>query len=186
MAYSEQTFNHCGTEVTLKSWLSDTDYAEGFQQYYVTRKYVAWTTRRVLASQVYIIHRQSELKALISDLLGNVMTVTVTVKSQQGVRLYLPRQDRGMQQEVLAYLADMGITPRQCEDDSPTPQADETRNVNNWWNDAEYRRKLKKAEQELERHGHAATISFKVGRQEYEVVSNGQITKVVKQRARQV
>lgn len=186
MAYSEQTFNHCGTEVTLKSWLSDTDYAEGFQQYYVTRKYVAWTTRRVLASQVYIIHRQSELKALISNLLNNVMTVTVTVKSQQGVRLYLPRQDRGMQNEVLEYLAEMGITPRQCEDDSPTPQADETRNVNNWWNDAEYRRKLKKAEQELERHGHAATIGFKVGQQEYQVVSNGRMTKVVKERARQV
>lgn len=182
MAYNEQEFNVNGTEVTLKSWLSDTDYAEGFQQYYVTRKYVGWTDRRVVACQVYIVHRKSELQQYIREQLNNVMTVSITVRSQQGVRLYLPRQNRQLQAEVLGYWAEMGVRARVVDEltESATPQLDETRNINNWWNEAEYRRKLKKAEQELERHGHAATISFSVGNQKYEVVSNGKITKVVK------
>ena len=187
--YNEQVFTIGKQDVTLKSWLADTDYAEGFQMYYVTRKYLAWAGgRKVIAQQIYLMYKKSQLKSYLVDQLNNVMTISVSVRSQAGVRLYLPALDHKAQGEVLAYWREMGITARNVDRtaDSPTPQADETKNINDWWHTAEYRRKLKKAENELIGYGHAASIVFTVGEQKYEFISDGKKTRVVKLNARQV
>ena len=181
MAYQETTFEYRGEPVTLKQWFNDTEYATGFQEYYVTRYYVAWRGRKVIAREINRLINQFEVKQLVQRHLDNVMTTSVEVKSQRGTRLYLPKIDTAAQNTVLEYQRELGITPQSVLIDPA-----DLRNVDNHWQKAEYQRKLSKAKQELDRHGHPSIITFSVGGDVYEVHSNADGMKVVKQRARQV
>ena len=177
MAYSEEHFKIGDRDILKRSWLHDTDYAQGFQLYYITRNYWAWTTKKVLASEVYVMPRASDVKYYLKNTLTNVLTHSVKIQSQAGCRLFLPHQDILLQAEILKDLAELGVKPRVVNQSKLT---DPTVNVDNWWNEAEYQRKKKKAEIELSRFGHPATIEFKVGSQKFRVVGDGKITKVVK------